>query len=152
MPMDKSRYPADWNAISLRIRERDGQCCKFCGVPNGAVGQRDPDGKFWTLDEIDEAIFTGQLDASDCDYEENNGWSKPTKIVLTVAHLGTPHADGAPGDKHDKFDVRDENLAALCQRCHLAYDMEDHIRNRRVTLARKKHESQLATGQLALEI
>ena len=39
--------------------------------------------------------------------------------VLTVAHLGVPKPDGTPGDKHDKTDVRDENLAALCPRCHI---------------------------------
>jgi hypothetical protein len=54
-----------------------------------------------------------------------------SKVVLTVAHLGTPHADGTLGDKHDKHDVRDENLAALCQRCHLAYDLPDHVRHRK---------------------
>ncbi len=33
--------------------------------------------------------------------------------------------------KHDKMDSRDENLAHLCQKCHLNYDREDHIRNRK---------------------
>jgi hypothetical protein len=32
MPMDKSRYPADWDAISLRIRfERAGGVCEWPG-------------------------------------------------------------------------------------------------------------------------
>lgn len=52
-------------------------------------------------------------------------------VVLTVAHLGAPYADGKPGDKHDKHDIRRENLAALCQRCHLTYDIDEHIQNRR---------------------
>ena len=45
-----------------------------------------------------------------------------TKIVLTIAHLD-----------HDKLNhkVRDERLAALCQRCHLKYDLPRHINNRR---------------------
>jgi len=43
-----------------------------------------------------------------------------SRVVLTVAHLN-----------HVKHDVRDENLAALCQRCHLAYDLPRHIRNRK---------------------
>jgi hypothetical protein len=34
-----------------------------------------------------------------------------SKVVLTVAHLD-----------HDLVDHSDENLAALCQRCHLTYD------------------------------
>jgi hypothetical protein len=112
MPIDYARYPADWKAISLRIREREQWRCKWCGAENGKPHPR-----------------TG------------------SKVVLTVAHLGTPHADGLPGDKHDKHDVRDENLAALCQACHLAYDLRDHMRNAAETRRRKK----IATGQLCLD-
>lgn len=64
-----------------------------------------------------------------------NGQPHPvtgSRVVLTVAHLGTPHADGHKGDKHDKMDVREENLAALCQRCHIRYDIRDHVHNARV--------------------
>lgn len=48
-------------------------------------------------------------------------------VVLTTAHLGTPFPDGRPADKSDKRDVRGENLAALCQCCHLAFDRADNI-------------------------
>lgn len=63
-----------------------------------------------------------------------NGVAHPvtgSKVVLTVAHLGTPYPDGSPGDKTDKRDVRAENLAALCQRCHLNYDRREHIASAR---------------------
>lgn len=69
-----------------------------------------------------------------------------SKVILTVAHLGVDKPDGSPGDKHDKMDVRDENLAALCQRCHLNYDRDEHLFNARET-RRRKHEAQ---GQLGL--
>lgn len=36
-------------------------------------------------------------------------------VILTVAHLGMPKPDGTPGSKDDLHDVREENLAALCQ-------------------------------------
>ena len=72
------------------------------------------------------------------------------KVVLTVAHLGTPFPDGRPGDKHDKRDVRRENLAALCQKCHLSYDLEDHILHARQTRQRKKYEAAREAGQLEL--
>lgn len=49
-------------------------------------------------------------------------------VVLTVAHLGTPYPDGTPCSKADKRDVRAENLAALCQACHLAFDRADNIK------------------------
>lgn len=52
-----------------------------------------------------------------------------TKIVLTIAHLN-----------HDITDNRPENLRALCQKCHLTLDKDQHLatrrRNRAFTLNR----------------
>lgn len=112
MPMDAKRYPSDWKAISLYIRERDGWCCKFCGAKQGEPNPR-----------------TG------------------SKVILTVAHLGTPHPDGTPGNKHDKFDVRDENLAALCQACHLRLDIDEHMENAKKTRAQKRQVARDSAGQ-----
>jgi hypothetical protein len=67
-------------------------------------------------------------------------------VVLTTAHIGAPHADGTPGDKHDKMDVRDENLLALCQGCHLREDIADHVLNAAWTRRRKQVEA----GQIEL--
>lgn len=64
-------------------------------------------------------------------------------VVLTTAHLGHPFARGA--DKHDKTDIRAENLAALCQKCHLTHDVEEHRAN-----AAKTREARLDRGQLPL--
>lgn len=78
-----------------------------------------------------------------------NGQPNPatgSKVVLTVAHLGTPHTDGTPGDKHDKMDVRPENLAALCQRCHLNYDRDEHI----INAAKTRRQRKINAGQLEL--
>lgn len=69
-----------------------------------------------------------------------------SKVILTVAHLGTPYPDGKPGNKHDKLDVRPENLAALCQRCHLNYDRDEHKLNAAITRRKKK----IAQGQMEL--
>jgi len=33
-PENKKLYPKDWKAISLRIRERAGNRCEFCGAIN----------------------------------------------------------------------------------------------------------------------
>ena len=49
-----------------------------------------------------------------------NGQPHPltgSKVVLTVAHLDYTPANCDP-----------RNLAALCQRCHLAYDAKEHRR------------------------
>lgn len=60
-------------------------------------------------------------------------------VRLAVAHLGARKADGSMGDKHDKADVRPENLACLCQRCHLRYDKADHLATR-LRISRRKAE------------
>ena len=112
MPMDYSRYPENWKAISWHIRnDRAMWVCEWCGA---AHGEPHP--------------VTGSI------------------VILTVAHLGTSHSNGTPGDKHDKMDVRDENLAALCQRCHLNYDRDEHMANAAATRHRKRREA----GQLVL--
>jgi len=111
MPFKRERYPANWPEISLRIREREGWRCKWCGAENGRPHP-----------------VTG------------------SKVVLTVAHLGVPKPDGTPGDKHNKMDVRDENLAALCQRCHLNFDCDEHKQN----AARTRRNNIIASGQLEL--
>jgi 5-methylcytosine-specific restriction endonuclease McrA len=106
-PENKARYPANWDEISLRIRQREGWHCKWCGAENGKPHP-----------------VTG------------------AKVVLTVAHLYNP----------DPACVDDDNLAALCQKCHLAHDAKYHAENARKTRIRKKLERAHAAGQLDLRI
>lgn len=144
MPFQRDRYPRDWDAISRAIRyERAGNRCEWCGVPNGEVG-------FWAHEET---TYFRPVAAHRVTKIGHRLWWKynPThppiplvRIVLTVAHLGTPYPDGTPGNKHDKMDVRPENLAALCQKCHLNYDRADHLAHAAETRRRKR----LAAGQL----
>jgi len=49
-----------------------------------------------------------------------------SKVVLTVAHLD-----------HNPQNNREENLKAMCQRCHLRYDSEHHAKTRRATRDKK---------------
>jgi 5-methylcytosine-specific restriction endonuclease McrA len=91
MPINYKKYPANWKSeIVPRIKQRDGHCCKFCGIENYTIKQ--------------------------------NG----TKVILTVAHLD-----------HDSqnHNVQDERLAALCQACHLKYDLSRHIAKRKYGMA-----------------
>ncbi len=62
-------------------------------------------------------------------------------------HVGVTKPDGTPGDPADKMDCRDENLLALCQRCHLLADLPHNIPARRKTHFRKKHEQRVSAGQ-----
>jgi hypothetical protein len=71
-------------------------------------------------------------------------------VILTVTHLGVDQADGTPGDKADKMDCRDENLAALCQRCHLNYDRADHLETQRLNRLAKEARNRETAGQLPL--
>lgn len=59
------------------------------------------------------------------------------RVILSVAHLNQ-----RPGDD------RPENLAALCQRCHLLHDLRQHVASR----ARRTYRAQLEAGQLELPI
>lgn len=52
-------------------------------------------------------------------------------VRLTTAHIGAPLQDGSPGDKTDKMDVREENLLALCDRCHMKEDVGEHLDSRK---------------------
>lgn len=116
---EKARYPKDWPEISRRIREREGNRCKWCKAPNGEAVVRAEDGSSYMLAE-------GQVhDAATGEYlgrargSEYPGY-RMVKIVLTVAHLD-----------HRPENVADDNLAALCQRCHLHYDRHHHASTRR---------------------
>ncbi len=125
MPISASRaelYPADWSAISARIREWAGDRCEWCGAPNGATVYRDEFGQ-WHVESTDEATILRQAGR------------RGVRIVLTVAHLD-----------HDPRNCDDANLAALCQQCHLRYDAQEHARHAAETRRRKRE----AAGQAVL--
>ncbi len=59
-----------------------------------------------------------------------------SKVVLTVAHID-----------HNKDNNRFNNLAALCQACHLKHDIKQHVDNRRYGRNWKgKHQLKLDLG------
>lgn len=116
MPMNRSDYPADWEAISKRIRfERAGGRCEACGAVHG---QRHP--------------VTGTI------------------VILHAHHIGVDKPDGTPGSPTDKSDCRDENLQALCQRCHLEADQLQRVASASVTRKLNKHRRIVLAGQLDL--
>lgn len=144
MPVDMKRYPSDWHNITKRIRERDGDRCKFCGVQNHIYIVRRPYSDEYLIEDRESGEFT-LPSGEPIRMSELPGWFhydlRTTYIVLTTAHLGVPYPDGTPGNKHDKMDCRDENLASLCQKCHLGYDMDEHIANRKITTRLKRLEA-----------
>lgn len=127
MPIDYKKYPKNWlSEIRPRILKRDENRCNFCRVPNYAVGWREngqfvPIGGNVTLDLAGQGLSYPSLKPLSykeaCqirDFETDSYEAKLIVVVLTVAHLD-----------HDEenHEVKDERLAALCQRCHLNYDI-----------------------------
>ena len=107
---ERGRYPADWPAISKRIRRRARGRCECKGECGRAAHPK-------------------------CRCRERNSQPARTfrgKVVLTVAHLN-----------HVPEDVRDENLKAMCQACHLSYDRHHHAKNARETRRRRRHAETL---------
>jgi hypothetical protein len=143
MPIRESQralYPADWPAISKRIRARSGNVCECTGecgddhrfggdgggdaclAPNGmTIARLRSDPERW-------ALFSQLEDGThDCDL-----FLDPVRVVLTVAHLD-----------HDPINNADGNLLALCQRCHLRLDRHEHAKNARATRRARKAAGEL---------
>ena len=106
MPIDYKEYPPNWKAIRKRILARANNCCEECGVENHSIIKRYKNGN-WAYSD-----YKGMQ------YRKEG----LTRIVLTIAHL-----------KHDKenWEVKDEELKALCQKCHLQLDIKHHVANRK---------------------
>ena len=128
-------YPIDWAQLSRVIRfERAGGRCEMCGRPHGRMISHLGDGRWFDPDEgcwrdgqgrgidwIDFTAFKGQL--------------RHTRVVLAAAHVD-----------HDPTNNRTRNLRALCQRCHLLHDREEHRRRRRLTYRRRRALGDLFEG------
>jgi hypothetical protein len=133
MPIDYKKYPSNWKTeIVPQVKARENNCCAFCGVKNYSVGYRQ-NSKFIPTagNEMHDKAGNGELS-----YKEARELIKHCNefaddnlilIVLTVAHLD-----------HNILNNEFSNLKALCQKCHLAYDKEHHIKNSRETLKNKK--------------
>jgi hypothetical protein len=112
-PENRKRYPANWKAISKRIRyERAGNTCECTGqCGSDHDGRCDaPNGELISRDGVDPARWSRDLTFG----------HSTVKVVLTVAHL-----DHTPENSDDC------NLLAMCQRCHLRYDREHHAATRK---------------------
>jgi hypothetical protein len=104
-PENKARYPKEWPAIRSHILKRAENKCEFCGVRNHAQGFRSPvSGHFYEM--AAEHVLAHGL--------------KPLKIILTIAHLD-----------HIPENCGDDNLKALCQKCHNGFDAYERAKGRK---------------------
>lgn len=123
MPFNRSLYPHDWMQISQYIRfERAAGQCECTGECGRHEGR-------CTAEHGKTHPVTGSL------------------VILTTAHLGT-----GTGDKHDKMDVRPENLKAMCQRCHLLFDLADHLDHALATRSEKTYNAHIEAGQMEMKL
>ncbi len=67
-----------------------------------------------------------------CEFCEIAEHGQPHPVTGSIVVLTTAHLDNTPEN------CDDENLAAMCQRCHLTYDAQIHRRNRWETLHNRK--------------
>lgn len=117
MPMDRSLYPDNWESFSLKIRKERAldrcECEGECG--------RDHGGRC--------AGLNGQMKMS----FQRFGLVLLTRTVLTTAHLWrhgcTCHPAKCAIESHVK---------ALCQACHLRYDLPHHVEHARATRKLRK--------------
>jgi hypothetical protein len=135
-PENRKLYPPNWPEISRRIRiGRAKNRCEVCGVRNYSVGYR-INGEFHCLSAppyYHPAGFSDFMAAVELTWDYNADCDKDTKIimiVLTVAHLD-----------HDPTHCEDNNLLAMCQRCHNIYDRAH--RNETMRITRKRGQLEL---------
>lgn len=147
-PENRARYPKDWPALSMAARERARWRCQHpgCTATQYSVGRwvrfaggqhewRPLEGNRPATTAMDREMFMAG-EGRDAHGErwtygaarafiDRWAWAdddRPLVIVLTVAHLN-----------HQPEDCRPENLAAMCQRHHLAYDHDHHRANSQAT-------------------
>ena len=141
-PENRARYPKDWPMLSTAARERARWRCQYpgCTATQYSVGRwicfaggphewRPVEGNGYPKTAQDHEFDNA---GEGCNFMGDRWtygaarafierfWApteddRPLVIVLTVAHLN-----------HEPEDCRPENLAAMCQRHHLAYDAQHH--------------------------
>ena len=146
-PEHRWLYPIDWRELSAFVRfKRAKGRCERCGRPHGAKVQHLGDGRWydeergcWRDDRgrmVRGIAAPGRLPRQLRMTELAGEAVLPrTRVVLASAHLD-----------HDPGNNRPRNLAALCQRCHLAHDRPEHRRQRWRTLFRRRASGDLFLG------
>lgn len=126
MPMQRSLYPPEWQAIAYLKKDLANWTCEQCDRPCRKPGETEQEfiprlPLRWYPDLFQE-VADGDL--TDVDI-------KLGRFVLTVAHLD-----------HNPANCQQTNLRALCAPCHCRYDLSQ--------MARKKMLKRERAGQLSL--
>lgn len=119
MPINKKDYPPNWDAIAKEVKTAAGWQCEWCGAKHKSIIQRKENGQYVEVLVVWEQALQRHVDTEKLSAQRLQ-FHGLTKIILTTAHL----------DRSTKNNAM-ENLAALCQRCHLSHDILQHVANRR---------------------
>lgn len=114
MPMDRRLYPSNWDEIATQIKNEANWHCEECRRPCRKFGES------WL--EFCDRVRTARL--SECAVVAEI-LEKPTRFVLTVAHLD-----------HRPENCDRSNLKALCSVCHLRYDNQFRALKKQLKLER----------------
>ena len=129
-------YPIDWRELSASIRfGRAKGRCEICSRPHGKTVQHLGDGRWWDEDLHHWRDRAGRA---------LRDLPLPQSLILPLRHtrvfLATAHRD------HDPTNNKGANLIALCQRCHMLNDKDEHLRRRRLTYLARRALGDLFTG------
>jgi hypothetical protein len=120
MPIRKSDYHPKWSLISYLIRVRRAKnICERCGIQNGRTVRRQGSGRYTYATACELMRYRILREVYGWRHWRTLRYLGLTRVILTVAHVD-----------RDRTNNRFDNLQALCQRCHLVHDKEQHIRNR----------------------
>ena len=131
-------YPIDWRELSASIRFRRAKGrCEGCSRPHGRVVVHLRDGRWWDADVRRWRDGAGRVVRLRLlpPVEIHGPPGFTTRVVLATCHLD-----------HDPYNNVPENLAALCQRCHILHDKAEHLRQRRLTYLTRRALGNLFTG------
>lgn len=130
-PENKDLYPSNWPEISRRIRVvRANNHCEACGLKNYMIIKRLPLGQYRTPGAQEWDMIYSRIRNQHSNMTESLKHFGFTKVILTTAHLN-----------HNPENCSDNNLMALCQRCHNIYDRAH--RNETMRTTRKKGQLEL---------
>ncbi len=129
-------YPIDWRELSIAIRFKRGtgmlRALRPAARQDGrASRRREMVGEERQAWRCDKGRAVRRLPAPVADGVPQ----KTTRVLPATAHLN-----------HDPSDSRPANLRALCQRCHILHDKEEHRIRRRLTYRARKALGDLFTG------
>ena len=123
MPMQRHLYPRNWDAIAYQVKQEAEWRCEECGRECRRSGE--------PVTDFVERIQTARV--SECPAVAEF-LEKPTRFVLTVAHLDH-RPENCVGEASPE--ANRSNLKALCAPCHCRYDLSQMARKKALKLERE---------------